>query len=296
VETRDLEYVLAVHMHGGIGRAAEVLGLTQPALSKAIQRVEALIGLPLFERTATGMTATHAGSLFIGRARRIQLEYEDVLKEMQGLKTGEQGVLRIGYSPSIPAGLIVAACRQIIKERPVARLRISRKFGRDLIEMLREGSLDLAIVPLPDNAATAFRVWELFSDRLAIMADETHPLHQRRNLSLSDLADQEWLLPGSQFNMRQQVEYAFRQKGLPPPALRIEIDFGGALLFDLIRGTRMLAIGGTEAGGNIPGFRPLDLRQDELNLRRMVGIIARTGAYLSPLAERMIVLLEEHVS
>ncbi len=296
METRDLEYVLAVHLHGGIGRAAEVLGLTQPALSKAIQRVEALIGVPLFERTATGMTPTHAGALFIQRAKRIHLEYEDVLKEMQGLKTGEQGVLRIGYSPSIPTGLIIGACRQIIKERPVARLRISGKFARDLIDMLNDGNLDLVIVPLPENRLADFRVWELFSDRLAVMADDSHPLHQRRNLGLSDLADQEWLLPSSQFNIRQQVEYAFRLKGLPPPALRIEIDFGGTFLFNLIRGTRMLAIGGAEASGAILGFRPLDLRQDELNLRRMVGIMARRGAYLSPLAERMIVLLEQHVA
>lgn len=296
METRDFEYVLAVNRHGGIGRAAEALGITQPALSKAIQRVEAQIGLPLFERTSTGMSPSLAGELFIKRATRIQLEYDDVLKEMQGLKTGEQGLLRLGFSPSIPTGLIVGACRQIIKERPIARLRISRKFARDLINMLHEGSLDLAIVPLPENRIADFRVWELFSDRLAIMADETHPLHHRQNLSLSDLADQEWLLPGSQFNLRQQVELAFKQKGLQPPALRIEIDFGGTLLFDLIRGTRMLAVGGAESSGNILGFRPLDLRQDELNLRRMVGIMARSGAYFSPLAERMIALLEEHVT
>ncbi len=55
METRDLDYVLAVGTHGGIGRAADALGMTQPALTKAIQRVEAQLGVSLFERTALGM-------------------------------------------------------------------------------------------------------------------------------------------------------------------------------------------------------------------------------------------------
>lgn len=296
METRDIDYILAVVTYGGIGRAADALGLSQPALTKAIQRVEAMTGLPLFERTAHGVSPTQAGAIFISRAKRIRLEYEDAMKEMQGLKSGEQGMLRIGYSASMPTGMIVGACRQLIRERPVARLRISRRFARELLDMVTEGALDLAIVPLPETHVADFRIWELFSDRLAVMADEGHPLHRQQNLTLEDLVDQEWLLPSSQFTIRQQVATAFRQKGLHEPKLRIEVDFGGTFLFDLIRGTQMLSFAGAESSGAIPGFRPLDLRLDALDLRRKVGIVARAGAYLSPLAERMTVLLEESVT
>jgi DNA-binding transcriptional LysR family regulator len=234
--------------------------------------------------------------MFIHRAKRIRLEYEDAMKEMRGLKSGEQGILRIGYSPLIPTGLIVSTCRQLIRERPVARLRMSRRFARELVDMVSDGSLDLAIVPVPQTQLANFRVWELFSDRLAVMADDAHPLHQRRSLGLADLVEQEWLLPASPFTLRQQIDQAFRRQGLPPPSPRIEVDFGGTLLFDFIRGSRILSVAGAESSGAILGFRPLDLRQDELDLRRKVGIIARAGAYLSPLAERMTALLEEHVS
>ena len=71
METRDLGYVLAVEEHGGVGKAAEALGMSQPALTKAIQRVEAQAGLVLFQRTANGVAPTQAGSLFLARARRI---------------------------------------------------------------------------------------------------------------------------------------------------------------------------------------------------------------------------------
>ncbi len=65
METRDLDYILAVAAQGGIGRAAEVLGISQPALTKAVRRVELQAGLPLFERNANGMQPTYAGTRFL---------------------------------------------------------------------------------------------------------------------------------------------------------------------------------------------------------------------------------------
>ncbi|MDF3833814.1 LysR family transcriptional regulator [Cupriavidus basilensis] len=293
METRDLEYVLAVSTHGGIGRAAETLGISQPALSKAVQRVEAQIGLPLFERTANGMTPTQAGTQFIERARRIRLEYEDALKEMQGMRTGEQGVLRLGYSPSIPNPLVLDACRRLIKERPVARLRLRRRLARELMDLLLAGELDLVIAPVPGQQASEFAVEEMFDDRLVVVADETHPLHRQREVRLADLTGQEWLLPGAHILLRQQLDAAFRKQGLVAPAPRIETDFGSFSLFHLMRGTQMLSISGANTKAMPAGLRALNIGLDQLDLRRRVGVISRAGAYLSPLAQRMTALLRE---
>jgi DNA-binding transcriptional LysR family regulator len=292
METRDMTYVLAVDEHRGIGRAAEALGLTQPALSKAIQRVENALGVPLFDRGPTGMSATLAGQAFIRRATRIRLEYEDALKEVQGIRSGEHGLLRIGSSPSVPPDLIVTAGRRLLRERPVARLRLSRRFAGDLIEMVAAGQLDLAVVPLPESDLSTFQVRKLFDDRLRIVADESHPLRRRRRLPLRALSDQQWLLPGGQFAIRQQIELAFRAQGLAPPLPRVEVDFGGVLTFDLIRGFGMITVVGAETGGPMGGFAPLDVDPAQLDLRREVGVVMRAGAYVSPLAERMIALLE----
>lgn len=295
METRDLEYVLEVAAHGGIGRAAEALGMSQPALTKAVQRVEGQIGLPLFERTALGMRPTQAGAAFIERARRIRLEYEDALAEMRGIRTGEQGVLRLGYSPSIPNPVVLDACRQLMQERPVARLRLTRRMARDLMDPLLAGELDLAIAPVPRQRTDEFVVHDLFDDTLAVVADEAHPLHGKRGLRLADLVDQEWLLPGAHIVLRQQLEAAFQQRGLPPPNLRVEYDFGSASLFYLMRGTRMLSIAGAQMARPLAGFRALQLSSEELDLRRRVGVIARAGAYLSPLAQRMVAILQARV-
>ncbi|MGO4329970.1 LysR family transcriptional regulator [Cupriavidus sp. 2TAF22] len=293
METRDLEYVLAVSAHGGIGRAAETLGISQPALSKAVQRVEAQIGLPLFERTANGMVPTQAGVQFMERARRIRLEYDDAIKEMQGVRTGEQGILRLGYSPSMPNALVLEACRQLVRERPVAKLRLRRRLARELMDLLIAGELDLAVAPVPMQRASEFAVQELFDDRLVVVADEAHPLQRRRKLTLADLAREEWLLPEPHIVLRQLVDAAFRERGLAGPNLRIETDFGSASLFHLMRGTRMLSISGGGDEAMLNGLHALDVGVEELDLRRRVGVITRAGAYVSPLAQRMSALLAE---
>ncbi|MFM0010193.1 LysR family transcriptional regulator [Paraburkholderia sediminicola] len=293
METRDLDYLLAVEEHGGIGKAAEALGMSQPALTKAIQRVEAQTGLALFQRTANGVAPTQAGSLFLARARRIALEYEDALKEMHAIRSGEQGVLSLGYSPTVPAALVLGACRQLLKERPAARLRLRRRLARDLVDLLVAGELDLIVAPESNRDADELSFVELFRDSLSVLADDSHPLHRKRNLRLADLAEQEWLLPGPTIVVRQQVDAAFIRQGLAAPKLRVETDFGSTSLLHLLRGTTMLCVAGTESFDALEGLRALNLDTNELDLRRHIGVVFRKGAYLSPLAQRAMALLKE---
>ncbi|MGA9914838.1 LysR family transcriptional regulator [Paraburkholderia sp.] len=293
METRDLDYLLAVEEHGGIGKAAEALGMSQPALTKAIQRVEAQTGLALFQRTANGAAPTQAGSLFLARARRIALEYEDALKEMHAIRSGEQGMLSLGYSPTVPAALVLGACRQLLKERPAARLRLRRRLARDLVDLLVAGELDLIVAPEPTPDANELSFVELFRDSLSVLADDAHPLHLKRNLRLADLADQEWLLPGPTIPLRQQVDAAFARQGLDLPKLRVETDFGSTSLLHLLRGTAMLCVAGTESFDALEGLRALNLDLSELDLRRHIGVVFRKEAYLSPLAQRAMALLQE---
>ncbi|RQS67475.1 LysR family transcriptional regulator [Burkholderia sp. Bp8963] len=295
MDTRDLDYLLAVERHGSIGKAADALGLSQPALTKAMQRIEAQVGVTLFDRTANGMTPTPAGAQFIARARRIALEFDDAMKEMRAISGGEQGLVRIGYSPTVPNALVLGACRQLIRERPAARLRLRRRLARELFDLLAAGELDLVVAPEPQHARDAVAVVELFRDRLSVLADDRHPLQRRRGLTLADLAEQEWLLPETTITVRRQIDDAFRARKLAAPRLRVETDFGSTALIQLLLDTQLLCVGGTEALDMLTGVRALDLRPGELELDRRIGAIHRADAYVSPLAQRMIALLQERV-
>ncbi|MGF6632907.1 hypothetical protein OKW39_000058 [Paraburkholderia sp. MM6662-R1] len=76
----------------------------------------------------------------------------------------------------------------------------------------------------------------------------------------------------------------------------METDFGSTSLLHLLRGTTMLCIAGTESFESLEGLRALNLDMNELDLRRRIGVVFRTGAYLSPLAQRMVALLQERSS
>ncbi|WP_342613517.1 LysR family transcriptional regulator [Burkholderia ambifaria] len=295
MDTRDLEYLLAVERHGSIGKAADALGLSQPALTKAMQRLETQVGVTLFERTASGMTPTPAGARFVARAQRIALEFDDAMQEMRAIRGGEQGVVRIGYSPTVPTALVLGACRQLIGERPAAKLRLRCRLARELLDLLAAGELDLVVAPAPTQPdATLARV-ELFSDRLSVLADAAHPLQRKRGLTLADLADQEWLLPETTLPVRRQIDDAFHARGLAGPHLRVETDFGSTSLLHLLRGTPLLCVGGTEALDQLNGLRALDLLPGELDLGRRIAAMHRAGAYLPPLVQRIVALLQARV-
>ncbi|SEK11772.1 LysR family transcriptional regulator [Paraburkholderia diazotrophica] len=294
METRDLEFILAIHAHGGIGRAAAALGITQPALTKAVKRLEAEVGLRLFERSARGMSPTSAGALFIERIRAIHRDYEDVLTQMRAIQSGTQGILSLGYSPSVSDAIVLDACRQLILDRPAAQIRLRRMLAPDLLDLLTEGSLDLVVAPVPKQRAEEFVVRELFTDVLTVIADEKHPLLRKRKPKLADLIGHDWLLPGSHVAVRQHVEAAFRKQNLPPPVLRIETDFSSRSFIHLVRNTKLLSIASAAPKLMTEGIRSIRLDPQELDLRRQIAIMSRAGAYMSPLAQRMISIVEQH--
>ncbi len=292
METRDLDYLLEVHRCGSIGKAAEALGMSQPALTKAIKRIEGEVGLAVFHRSPNGVALTPGGTVFVERARRIALEYDDALKELRAIQTGEQGILRVGYSPTVPDSIVLRACRQLMNERPAARLRLRRRLADDLFTLMKAGELDMAVAPEPPNMSKEFNTLPLFRDRLHVMADESHPLHHKARLRLRDLVHEEWLLPGANIPLRCQVNDAFRRQGLAEPALRVETDFAVPALLELLRGSRMLCIAGNAAANAQRGILPLNVDEEELNLARSVGAVLRAGGYVSPLAQRLVELLQ----
>lgn len=290
MDTRDLDYLLAVAEEGALGRAAERLGITQPSLTKAIQRVESQLGMPVFERTSRGMRPSVAGEAFIARARRIQLEYHDAVQEVDAVRTGQAGVLRIGYSPSA-ANALLAACRRLLQDRPAARVHLRERLAGPAVEALQAGEFDVVIAAMPDEALPDLTGIDLFEDRILLVADERHPLHARGRLTLAELVEHEWMLPAPSLRVRRHIDQAFAAKGLPMPVVRVESDFAAPSVFQLLRGSLLISGAGADRLSGLQGVRALPLAPGELDLVRLIGALYRTNAYLSPICERLLELL-----
>src|SRR5436190_21104177 len=96
MELRDIEYFAVVAQHGHLGRAAEALGLSQPAVSKSLRRLEQALGVKLVKRTPKGVEVTAEGSVLLLRMRGLRLSLQDVAREVADVSQGRVGHLHIG--------------------------------------------------------------------------------------------------------------------------------------------------------------------------------------------------------
>ena len=283
----DFDYLLAVAKHANIGRAAEALGLTQSAVTRAVARLEALAGQALFVRHPKGVTPTPAGLALLRRAQRIGLEYHDAMRELHQMKSGQLGLLRVGCSPTVEEGLVIGVARRLLLERPAARLALDEALMPPLLERLAEGSLDLAVGPVPDDAAGGFKSRFLYEDQLRLVADRDHPLFTLPKVTWTELGAQGWMLPPPPNRLRLRLEQAAVEAGCPPLDVRVETRSPGLSHFRLLKGTRMVSLCNQwlAPAARRAGLEVLD--SDLLGLSRRIAVVRRAGGYLSPLAERL---------
>ena len=179
--------------------------VTEELVLDSVRRVEEQIGLRLFERVPQGVRATQAGERFLERAQMLRRDFDDAMAEMHSLRTGEQGVVRIGYSLTFSSDLLHQVCKRLLRERPAAKLKLSCRMAHQLIGALNAGELDIVFAPIR-SATPELNIQPLYRDRLVIAADAAHPICQRQNLRLQDLAQVEWALPAGHITVRRMLD------------------------------------------------------------------------------------------
>ena len=169
---RDLEYVAAVAQHLHFGRAAKACGVSQPALSAQVLKLERYLGFALFERMSTGTRLTDDGVEFARRAVDLVAAARDLLA--MPCANGSAGTCRLGAIPTLGPFLFAHAIRPIRVAFPGLRLLFTEARTVELICMLREGALDAILVCTPPIEA-GFEQHELFTEPLLLMHQSEMP-------------------------------------------------------------------------------------------------------------------------
>jgi DNA-binding transcriptional LysR family regulator len=289
----DIDYFLAVAEHGQVRRAAAALGLSQPALTKGLQRLEKELGFPLFERGARGMTLTPVAEQFRQRTQTLRTSLGDAIKEASDLHLGAMGLLRVGVSPLYAERLFVPACLQLHQQRPAARLRVMVNLNDALLGALRLGDLDLSINAIPRVTPEDLEAVPLMNDDLCMVVREDHPLLGRRRVRLQDLVDAHWMLPGPGVAGRRGVEARLAEAGMPPPRVAVEVSNTASQLSRLVIRSDLVALMSQAmlAGPAGEGLAPLPFA--EARFAREIGVLMRKDHVLSPLAKRFLEILRE---
>ena len=200
----ELRYIVAVARERHFGRAAEACFVSQPTLSVAIKKLEEELDLKLFERGASEVSVTPLGEAIVRQAQSV-LEQAAAIKEIA--KRGKDplsGPLRLGIIYTIGPYLLPELVRHAIAMTPQMPLMLQENFTVKLLDMLRTGELDCAIMaePFPDTGlATA----PLYDEPFLVAVPASHPLAQRSSIGSEELKQETMLLLGTGHCFRDQV-------------------------------------------------------------------------------------------
>jgi DNA-binding transcriptional LysR family regulator len=291
MELRDIEYFAVVAEHGNVTRASEVLGLSPPALSKSLRRLEKAVQARLVMRTPKGVELTAVGSALLTQVRRIRLTLGDVIREATDLSQGRVGHLRIGASP-VHAELVPAAYSALLESAPRVTLAITVTDNDVMMPALRKGELDLIVNYLAESPYEGCDTEPLYNDEIVVFASARHPLAQKRAVTMADLAKERWALSPVNMLPWHWLFRAFQDRGLPPPQVAFETR-SIRLRLQTVASSRLVGFLARRIVGEAAArFRLKVFSIKGVTWRRPVGVIFRKDAYLSPAARRFIEILK----
>ncbi len=190
MELRHLRYFVTVVEEQNFGRAATRLFISQSTLSEQIRSLEREVGGPLLVRTSRRVELTDAGCLLLPEARRAITQADHALRVVRAATAGELGSLRIGFSGvAALSGLLGSDLRAFRLAHPQVQVELVEGAPPALVEMLRDGVIDVAYTPdLGDTADLTTARRTVVHPLVAVPAD--HPLATAPSIRLADLIDQ----------------------------------------------------------------------------------------------------------
>lgn len=220
---------LAIVDTGSQHAAARALGLTQPAVTKSLQRLEADLGARLFERSVHGAMLTDYGQALLVHARLIDAELDVCVQTVEQLRGRQMGSISIALS-HMPGTLLLPDVLPAFRRKwPDVTLRIAAGAYPFLLGQIREGSLDFAIAPAPPHGWPEDLLREpLMPTRLMPVVRRGHALAGPQPLAA--LAGAEWVLPTQESASAQALQQAMAGQGLPPPVCRLTCETFTAMI------------------------------------------------------------------
>jgi DNA-binding transcriptional LysR family regulator len=223
LKLRHLYLIDAIIEGKSVSAAATLLNVTQPAISKGLREVEAILNVPLFVRGPKGLTLTAFGRSVVAHSRAIQSEIRHVTDEIAAIGAGMAGGVTVG---SMLVGLpsLLPAALALMRQREVrASVRVAEGAQEALIGDLRSGVVDMVIGRLTPIDADARLVQEvLLYEPIVVIASARHPLARKKRVSYRELAQADWIFPPPDSVVYGPVMELFSQHGLSKPRAAVE--------------------------------------------------------------------------
>lgn len=223
LKLRHLQLLVALDQFRHLGRAAEFLSLTQPAVSKSLAEIERMFGLDLFVRSTRGTEPTPYGATVVRFARSVLADYERTRDEIAAVASGSAGRVRVGAMVVATPTLLARAVDLLKARSALTTVLVEEGDLTRLMPRLRVGELDLLVGRLePGYAAPDLETEALYDEPMSLIARPDHPMAAKARPAWAELAALPWVVPPPWASSRIKLDQIFYQHGLNPPVDLIE--------------------------------------------------------------------------
>lgn len=196
LDPRHLEILAAIVDHGGLTEGAEALGKSQPSVSRTLSQLETRIGAPLFQPGKRPLMPTELGATLADQGRAVLKASRTSSDIVARYLTGHTGSVRVGGTPIFMDGVISGMIAMFQQQMPDVRVDQSYGYSAELTEKLRNGTLDLAILPLQEKKVPDDLVFQPILPGLNVIAcRQGHPLARKKLVTPAEIAEYSWIAP-----------------------------------------------------------------------------------------------------
>jgi DNA-binding transcriptional LysR family regulator len=284
LDPRQLRAFLAVVETGSLGRAADALHLTEPAVSRIIKRLEEQLHVLLFERRTTGMELTTFGHALLPYANLLNTQANQAVEQIDALRGLTRGTLRVGAVASAAIMVLPGVLEKMLLRSPGVRVQVIEAVEDKLAEALANNAVDVVLSGLIPEFQDVVQVAEhKFTDQYRVIASVLHPLQLRGDLTLEDLEGRQWIMPGGDAEPRRLFNSLLEHLGVTLPTISIETRSPSTIKAMVAR-TQFLGwlpeplFAAEQAAGSI---RPLQVK--ELAIKRHFFVYRRRRSFTPPL-------------
>lgn len=290
VDFDGVQAFVAVAELGGFSRAARELHLTQTALTRRVQKLEAYLGLKLLDRTTRRVALSTVGREFLPQARALVQDMTRAVERLKDMSRLGSGQLALACIPSMSSHVLPGLIRQYAQAHPDNRIRLHDGSSTEVRQAVLDGQADLGIAlhgePHPDLEER-----RLFSDPLMFLCRTPHPLEQASEVRWSDLRDTELIGVSSFMATRVFMDYQLAKRGIRLQG-RYEVQHHATAINLVAAGVGAAILpSSTFQPGDRPGVRKIPLTQPVV--RRQVVLLQRRDHALSPAALAFRRLIEQ---
>ncbi|MFC7408172.1 LysR family transcriptional regulator [Hydrogenophaga atypica] len=280
-------FVLVAEL-GGFNKAAEQLHITQTALTRRIQKLEAYLGLKLLDRTTRRVDLTAVGKEFLPKARHIVFEMTAAVERLKDMSQNARGNFTLACIPSMTSHVLPEVIRRYASQYPDNRIRLLDGASNEVREAVLNGQAELGIAVAGDKHPDLLET-VLFADPLVFLCHTPHPLQHHKTVSWRDMRDAELIGVSSFMATRVFMDYQLAKRGIRLHG-NYEVQHHATAVNLVAAGVGSAILpSSTFKTGDRPNVLKIPLVQP--SVKRKVVLLQRQRGGLSPAAEAFHMLL-----